>query len=178
MDFHKNKPEDRALPDWLDALVGPLYLDFVASYPLEEALRRIKAEEQLGFFRLRKVRVDLIPHDADTFGFTVRKWGNKYSTTEAHGYLKRWGERTTHVTARVNLALYNYLLILPALVVFGFFYLSVFRWMGLFLVVLVGIMILSWVFMRQNRCDVARLIETALDASADDDGNSPIHWNA
>lgn len=107
MDIKKNKPSDSALPDWLEALVGPLYLDFVAPFPLEETLRRIKAEEQLGFFRYRKVRVDLITHDADTFGFKIKKWGNKYAETEARGYLKRWGKNSTLVTGQVNLALYN-----------------------------------------------------------------------
>ena len=175
--LNKSKSEDRALPEWLDFLVGPLYLDFVAPYPLEEALDLLQAQERHGFFRYRKVWVELTPVDADTFAFYVKKYGNKYATTEAHGYLKRWDRKTTHVTGRVNVVAYQYLVYL-FFVLFG----AVFIYVGLeimwwFPLLFMGIMAMSWAMMRHNRYDVAGLIEQTLDADLGDDDN-PIKWNA
>ncbi len=178
MDIKKNKPADTALSAWLEPLIGPLYLDFVAPFPLEESLRRIKAEEQLGFFRYRKVRVDLIPHDADTFGFTVTKSGNKYARTEARGYLKRWDKHTTLVTGQVNVALINYVILVPITLLMLLFFFALWREAGWFGFAFVAIMILNWYAMRRNRHEVARLIETALDADDRDDPDAPIQWNA
>lgn len=173
MTLRKTKPEDRTLPAWLDSLVGPLVLDFVAPMPLEEALRRLKAEERTGFFRYRRIHVDLIPHDADTFGFTVKKSGGKYATTEARGLLKRWDKHTTQVTGEVNLAAYNYWVI-PFVFVFMLVFISTLPGnLWWFAAAFVGIMVLSWVSMRSNRQEVAQVILRALEARSDE---SPIRW--
>jgi hypothetical protein len=173
MTLRKSKPEDRNLPAWLDSLVGPLYLDFVAPMPLEEALRQLKAEEQTGFFRYRRVHVDLIPHDADTFGFRVKKSGGRYATTEARGLLKRWDKHTTQVTGEVNLAAYNYWTMPLAFMFMLVFIAAMPGNMGWFAVVFVGIMALAWVTMRSNRQDVAQIILKALEARSDE---PPIRW--
>jgi hypothetical protein len=173
MSLQKNKPENSTLPAWLEPLVGPLYLDFVAPMPLEEALRRIKAEEKTGFFHYRRIHVDLIPHDADTFGFKVKKSGGKYATTEARGLLKRWDKNTTQVTGEVNLAAYNYWTMPLA---FGFmvvFIAAMYSNMLWFVVIFAGIMALTWVTMRSNRQQVAQIILQALEAQTED---SPIRW--
>ena len=173
MTLRKTKPEDRQLPAWLDALIGPLYLDFVASMPLEEALQRLKAEEKQGFFRYRRVHVDLIPYDADTFGFTVRKSGGKYATTEARGLLKRWDEYTTQVTGEVNLAAHNYW-VMPFVVVFMLLFIALLPGnMWWFAAAFMGIMVMSWVSMRHNRQEVAQIVLQALEARLDE---SPIRW--
>lgn len=173
MSLQKTKPENSTLPAWLEPLVGPLYLDFVAPMPLEEALRRIKAEEKTGFFHYRRIHVDLIPHDADTFGFKVKKSGGKYATTEARGLLKRWDKNTTQVTGEVNVAAYNYLF-LPVIFVIMVFLVTLlpgqYWWFGTLFIASVG---LSWYTMRRNRHEIARLIETALEAQIED---SPIRW--
>lgn len=173
MTLRKSKPEDRQLPAWLDALIGPVYLDFVAPMPLEEALRRLKAEEQTGFFRYRRVHVDLIPYDADTFGFKVKKSGGKYATTEARGLLKRWDKNTTQVTGEVNLAAYNYWTMPLAFVFMLVFIAAMPGQMLWFTVVFVGILALTWVTMRSNRQEVAQIILKALEAEYED---SPIRW--
>jgi hypothetical protein len=171
MTLRKTKPEDRQLPTWLESLVGPLYLDFVAPMPLEEALQRIKAEEKQGFFRYRKVHVDLIPYDADTFGFKVKKTGNKYATTEAQGLLKRWDKHTTQVTGEVNVAAYNYW-VMPFVVVFMLLFIAQLPGnMWWFAAAFMGIMVLNWMSMRHNRQEVAQIILTALEADIYD---SPI----
>ena len=175
--LNKSKSEDRDLPVWLDDLVGPLYLDFVAPYPLEEALRLLKAQEQRGFFRLRKVLVDLTPVDADTFAFYVKKYGNKYATIEARGYLKRWDRKTTHVTGRVNASAYQYLAYLfVALFAVVFIYVAL-EELWWFILLFTGIMVVNWALMRRNRYDVAHLIEQTLDADLSEDDN-PIKWGA
>jgi hypothetical protein len=173
MTLRKTKPDDRQLPAWLDTLVGPLYLDFVASMPLEEALQRIKAEEQTGFFRYRKVHVDLIPYDADTFGFTVKKSGGKYATTEAKGLLKRWDEHTTQVTGEVNLAAYNYWTMPVAFAFVLFYFMLLPSQMWWFSLVILGIMGIGWLSMRGNRQEVALIILTALEARIED---APVRW--
>ena len=175
--LNKSKSEDRELPVWLDDLVGPLYLDFVAPYPLEEALRLLKAQEQRGFFRRRKVLVDLTPVDDDTFAFYVKKYGSKYATIEARGYLKRWDRKTTHVTGRVNASAYQYWVYLPLAFFTTIFIVVAYEFLWWFALLFIGVMIMNWAFMRSNRYDVARLIERTLDAdySADDD---VIKWGA
>jgi hypothetical protein len=173
MTLRKTKSEDRILPAWLDRFIGPLYLDFVAPMPLEEALQRLKAEERLGFFRYRKIQVDLIPYDADTFGFVVKKSGGKYATTEARGLLKRWGENTTQVTGEVNLAAYNYWL-MPVVFAFMLFYFMILPGQMWWLVVLfLVVTVVSWLMMRGNRYQVAQLIIEALEARLDE---SPVRW--
>ena len=163
--------------EWLDTFFGPVYLDFVAPFPLEESLDLLKAQEKRGFFRYRKVLVDLTPVDADTFTFYVKKYGNKYATTEAHGYLKRWDRKTTHVTGRVNASAYQYLAYLFVVLFAAVFIYMALEIMWWFPLLFMGIMAMSWAMMRHNRYDVAGLIEQALDAdySADDD---VIQWGA
>jgi hypothetical protein len=173
MTLRKTKSEDRTLPAWLDALVSPLYLDFVASMPLEEALQRIKTEEQQGFFRYRTVRVDLIPYDADTFGFVVKKSGSKYATTEAHGLLKRWDKNTTQVTGKVNLSPLHYWTMPLMLVVLVIYLVTLPANVQWFSVIFVGIILYTWFSMRQNRHDVAQLVLKALKTELNE---SPIHW--
>ena len=177
MILKKNKSEDRETQDWLDSLVSPLYLDFVAPFPLEESLDLLKAQEKRGFFRYRKVLVDLTPVDADTFTFYVKKYGNKYATTEAHGYLKRWDRKTTHVTGRVNVTANQYWSYLAIALFLMLFTVAAFELLWWSTLLYGGVLVMSWFLMRRNRYDVAGLVEQALDAdySAEDD---VIQWNA
>ena len=199
----KSKPEGRALPAWLTAFVGPLHLDFVAPYPLEETTRLLKAQKHIGFRQLAasypvevaerllhgephpglprlggslSVRVNLARVDADTFAFSVKKYGSLYATTEAHGHLKRWDQGTTHVTGRVNATPYQYWVYLP-IVFFTTMCCMVLtlRYWWIMLLLFSGIMMISWVVMRYNRYDVAHLIEQALDADLSED-DKPIKW--
>lgn len=173
----KNKADDNAILAWLDPLIGPLSLDFVAPFPLEEACQLLAREQQTGLLRYRKVYVNLIPLDADTFEFTVRKTGSRYATTRARGYLKRWGRGTTRITGQVNAEPVQYLVFVPVVLVMLAMFVLWLR-MPVFALVFMAIMLLNWTLMRRNRHDVARLIETALHADrADSDGNL-ITWNA
>jgi hypothetical protein len=163
----KPKPDSRT-PAWLDTLIGPLYLDFVAPYPLESCLKLLKNQETEGFFRYRKVKVDLIPEDGDTFGFYLKRWGSKYGTIEAHGLLKRWEADSTVVSARVNVAARLYLAYFAIMAVMLFL-------MGPFLIrmawmmpLFIGVMILNWFIARQRRMDVVKLIENTFLSSNDE----------
>jgi hypothetical protein len=168
-DKAKSKAEVSDLPAWLEPIIGPLYVDFVAPFPLETTLKVIKRQETSGFFRLRKVSVDLIPEDADTFGFYLKKWGNKYATTEARGFLKRWNKNSTLVKARVNVAMSYYLMYAVLIIFFLFMGAFMFRGLPYFGLVLAGVMILNWFFVRRNRNEVASMIENALLADLEDD---------
>ena len=163
-------------PEWVDALFGPLMLDFVAPFPLETCLKLLKREEETGFFRYRKTRVDLIPDDADTFGFYIKRWGGRSATVEARGILKRWEADSTLVTAKVNIALYNYLIFLPVVAVMMAVILPVFARMAWFAVLFVGIMILNWVYMRHQRHVVANRIKKVLLADLSDDTLTEPNW--
>jgi hypothetical protein len=174
--MEKRKAENSSVPAWLDALVGPLYLDFVSPFPLEEAIRLLKQEEVSGWFRYRRIRVDLIPQDADTFGYTLTKSGNRYATTEARGYLKRWGKQSTLVTGQVNVTTAYYILYVAITVFMLVFISTMFIRMTWFVLLFVGIMLVNWYVIRRNRHDVARLIEKALHAEDTDTGGSPISW--
>ena len=167
-DKAKSKDSESDLPAWLESIIGPRYIDFVAPFPLETTLKVIKRQETSGFFRLRKVSVDLIPEDADTFGFRLKKWGNKYATTEARGLLKRWNKNSTLVKAQVNIAMHYYALYAVLIVFFLFMGSYMFRGMPYFGLIFAGIMGLNWFFMRQNRNEVARMIENALLADLED----------
>ncbi len=104
-------------PAWLENLIGPVYVDFIAPRSLEDAIRDLKGHETQGLFRLEKVHVDLIPQDLDTFRFTVTMRGYKKNRVQAQGLLKRWEEGTTHCTAQVNVAAYTYWMYLLVLLV-------------------------------------------------------------
>ena len=166
--YGKHKANSASIPAWLDALVGPYYLDFIAPYSLEDSLKRLKDQETYGFFRFRKVKVDLIPQDADTFGFYLKRWGSKYPTIEARGLLKRWETDTTHVRARVNVAPHIYLIYL-AIIPIMFFFLGPWIWeLVWFAPLFLGLMILIWYIERRRRLDVVRIIEDALAADYDE----------
>ena len=154
---------------WVDALFGPVLLDFVAPFPLETSLKLLKREEDTGFFRRRKTRVDLIPDDADTFGFHIKCWGGRSASIEARGILKRWEADSTLVTARVNLELFNYLIFLPVVGIMLVVILPMFTRMAWFLVLFLVIMAFNWVYMRHQRHVVADLIRKALHADLDTD---------
>ncbi len=168
-DKPKAKESTTNIPAWLDPIIGPLHVDFIAPFPLETALKVIKRQETSGFFRLRKVSVDLIPDDADTFDFYLKKWGNKYATTEAHGLLKRWNKNSTLVKARVNVAMGYYLLYAVLAVFFMFMGTFMFRGIPYFGLIFVGVMILNWYLIRRNRHEVATMIENALLADLEDE---------
>jgi hypothetical protein len=168
MTLRKSKPKDRTLPAWLNPLAGPVVLDFVAPMPLEEAIQRLKAEDKSGFSLDYHVHVDLIAHDADTFGFVVTKSGRKYTTTAVRGLLKRWDEHTTQVTGEVNLAAHTYWLVpLLALVAMGIFFLLLPPEMAWFMVLFIGVMGIGWASTRGNRQEVAALVMIALKARPD-----------
>lgn len=156
------KKLDTTNPEWLDTFFGPVYLDFVAPFPLETSLKLLKREEETGFFRYRKTRVDLIPENADTFGFYVKRWGGRSATIEARGFMKRWEADSTLVNAKVNLALWNYALYFLVIGIMLVVILPMFARMTWFSLLFVGIMIANWVYMRYQRHTVAHLIEKAL----------------
>jgi hypothetical protein len=162
MTLSKSKPVDRTLPVWLDALVGPLYLDFVAPMPLEEALQRLKAEEVSGFFRRIRIQVSLIQCDADTFNFHVQRRTGNLHRTHGRGILKRLHNGTTVVMGQVNVGIDDYLIfpiMLGLAAVYVFICLQ--SWFGF---LYLGMLLLYWYSMRRSLYEVVRLIETALEA--------------
>ena len=169
LDKPKSKITESNLPEWLEPFIGPLYVDFIAPFPLETALKIIKRQEIGGFFRYRKISISLTPDDADTYDFHLKKWGNKYATTEAHGFFKRWSKNSTLVKAQVNVALGYYLLYAVMTVFFVLFSMFMFTRISYFGLIFFGIMILNWYFVRRNRHDVANLIENSLLADLKDD---------
>jgi len=155
-------------PEWVDTLFGPVYLDFVAPFPLETSLKLLKREEETGLLRQRKVKVDLTPEDADTFEFYLKKWGQGYTPTEARGYAKRWETDSTLITASVNLAPTAYLIFIPMTLVMIFLGLTFFVRIPSMSLLFIGLMFVQFYFMRRHRHDVADLIEKALHADIDD----------
>lgn len=164
---HMDKAKVNHNPAWLNDLLGPVYLDFIAPEPLEDAIRLLKEQQTEGFFRLEKMAVDLTPVDADTFRFKMTLRGYKKNRVEAHGLLKRWERHTTHCTARVNVAPYTYLLFaIPLVVVFVFFPYAIRMPLAMlpYVVFLFGAIGLSSYFARQRVRQLARRIETVLHA--------------
>ena len=158
----KFKPEGRALPAWLNALIGPVSFDFVAPHPLEEVLRVLKTQPQS-----RLGRIDPTPVDADTFAFSMKKRESRYTTLEGHGYFKRWDRNTTHVTGRLNVTSNQYWLFLMMaffVVLLLFVELETPVWLILLLFDLV-----MWGYTRQHLHEVAHLIERTLDVDLSDD---------
>lgn len=154
-------------PVWLDDLIGPVYLDFIAPEPLEDAIRDLKDQQTEGFFRFEKMAVDLSPVDADTFRFRMTMHGYKKTTVEARGLLKRWERHTTHCTARVNVAATMYLLSAVLLVAMLPIFALTLRipWaITAYIVLFVLAVVLNSYFARQRVHRLARRIETALCA--------------
>jgi hypothetical protein len=152
-------------PDWLDNLIGPVYLDFIAPEPLEDAIRLLKDQQTEGFFRFEKMAVDLTPVDADTFRFKMTMRGYKKNTVEAKGLLKRWERTTTHCTARVSVAPQIYLIYAAVVVVMLATLLSVMRipWViMLYTLLFFGMVAMNAYFARRRVNQLADRIEAAL----------------
>ncbi len=166
----RNENMSSSIPAWLHPLIGPLHVDFIAPLTLESALESLKSQQTSGYFRLSKVRVDLIPDDDDTFSFVLKKWGSQYSRTEAHGRLQRWNSNDTHVIAQINTPLFS-------LLVYGVFTLicvlvGVFAFLPrfpTFSLIFIGIMLFNWIYTRDQRFEVHRVIQRALLTNLEDE---------
>jgi Mg2+/citrate symporter len=168
------KPKKRPNGSWLNLLFGPVTLDFVAPFPLDVSLKRIKQQEDTRYFRRHNLMVDLIPDDADTFGFLIKRRGGYQAPVEAHGYMKRWETESTLVTASVNLTRGNLLFwVLGMALAFGvmatLFFEYFIEYTIWFLVPIALLLFVNVYTMNRQRREIARLIEETLRAEVDAD---------
>lgn len=151
----------------LNWLIGSLKLDFVTLVSIEEAARRLKAQEQFGRLGSHQIRVKLTPQDTDCVRFTFKRWGGVDSPVEAHGTLERSGANATHVTAQVNLAWHMYAAFGIFALVIIWFVIRTIAENPLSTTASTALWIFGYWLIRQQRHEVARHIQTIL---------SPTHW--
>lgn len=107
LDKHKHSART-----WLDRLFGARHIDFVAPLALEEyvSLLQQNRRSSLGY---SNAEVNLRQIDDDTYEIDLSEAYRSMPLIGAKGYLKRWEERTTLVTAttkpsRIGASFYLY----------------------------------------------------------------------
>ena len=163
------EPQKRLNIPWSSALFGPIKLDFVAPYPLETSLERLKQREKTGVVRRDQLMVNFTLEDADTFSFHLKRSGGFQAAVNAHGYLKRGEADSTHVTARISLSLYNYLFFGLLILIIVIFVIPSFRYPAAFIVLFAIVIAFNFSILRSQAHRLANLIEQALRADVSGD---------
>ena len=153
------------MPAWLDEIISPAMLDFIAPFPLETCLNLLKQQDDTRYFRRHRLMVHLIPDDDDTFGFHLKRRGSHSGEIEARGSLKRGEAESTLVTAGVNLTHGKLLFLILGLAVILFIMAVIYNpQAALFFVPIMIIMLANIYGLRRQRHKIAAIIEEALQA--------------
>ena len=166
MDTSPEKPE-RSMPVWLDEIISPATLDFVAPFPLETSLKLLKQQDDTRYFRRHRLMFYLTPNDENTFSFHLKRRGSHSGEIEARGSLKRAEAESTLVTAQVNLTHGKLLFVILGLAFILFTMAVIYNpQAALFFVPIMVIILVSMYGLRRQRHKIAAVIEEALRAAS------------
>ena len=170
----KRKSTESTLPKWLDPIIGPLDIDFVAPYPLDTTVKILNQSVSGKTTRPPEKRiVSIFPADAMSYSFVVTKSGLMFPLATARGIISRRSKNTTLVRARINAPFSIYLI--SAFIVIGLFLIALLmvqlsimseadsqNYWGV--LSFIAIVLIYWVSLRGESRDLARTIEVNLRA--------------
>ena len=168
----KRKSTQSPLPKWLDPIIGPLDIDFVAPYPLETVIRILNQRSH----RIYKdsACIKLTKTDASSYDFVLVKTDTAFRMVKAQGVLSQRSKNTAHIWARINAPIGIYLVNLALIalsILFAIFLMLILlnskvEFGDCWPIVLFAMIfpIAYWAEFRNERRKLARTIEVSLRA--------------